>query len=216
MSDRRSRAVPFYIDAGADRAGDVGQARAIRQRQCDPQIEALIRLVSVKILRLAEVISRTSSLAFKDRFHVKHTELRILVYLAAYEPISLSELSRLIHIDKAWISRSLRDLIRRRFVATAKHPTHSRASRFSLTNAAEALLSDIAPTTMAYQRKLLQGLRRNDVERILDLLLARAEKMLQVAAQQNIAASQHRRRSVIAKSRASRKRSNGHLRLPKP
>ena len=122
--------------------------------------------------------------AIIERFGVKPTDLRILVMLGAYQPISVNEVSRRTHIDKAWISRSLRGLLRRKLIKKTAHPSDSRASLLSLTSKGEALLRKIAPVAQEYQRQLLQGQRSRDVERVLDLLSARAEEMFQLATQQ--------------------------------
>ena len=148
-----------------------------------PHIDTLIGLVSVRIVRLAELILRIGTHTFKQRFGVKPTDLRILVMLGAYQPISVNEVSRRTHIDKAWISRSLRGLLGRRLIKRTSHPSDSRASLLSLTKKGEALLREIAPVAEEYQRQLLQGQRGRDVERVLDLLSARAEEMFEAAAQ---------------------------------
>lgn len=170
-----------------------GAARgARRRREHAPHIDALIRLVSVRIVRLSELILRIGILAFKDRFGVKPTDLRILVMLGAYQPISVNEVSRRTHIDKAWISRSLRGLMRRKFIKRAAHPSDSRASLLSLSMRGEALLREIAPVAEKYQRQLLQGQRSRDVGRVLDLLSARAEEMFQAAIQEKDRTARHR------------------------
>jgi DNA-binding MarR family transcriptional regulator len=156
-----------------------------RRRGHAPHIDALIRLVSVRIVRLSEVILRIGTLTFKNRFGVKSTDLRILVMLGAYQPISVNEVSRRAHIDKAWISRSLRGLMRRKLVAKTAHPSDNRASLLSLTGQGEKLLREITPVAQEYQRQLLQGQRLQDVERVLDLLSARAEEMFQASMRQN-------------------------------
>ena len=158
----------------------VGKSR----REHAPHIDALIRLVSVRIVRLSELILLIGTRTFKERFGVKPTDLRILVMLGAYQPISVNEVSRRTHIDKAWISRSVRGLMRRKLIARTAHPSDSRASLLSLTRKGEALLREIAPVAQEYQRQLLQGQRTRDVERVLDLLSARAEEMFQLAMQQ--------------------------------
>jgi len=161
------------------------EAIASRHRQEHaPHIDALIRLVSVRIVRLSELILRIGTHTFKERFGVKPTDLRILVMLGAYQPISVNEVSRRTHIDKAWISRSLRGLLRRKLIKRTSHPSDSRASLLSLTKKGEALLREIAPVAEEYQRQLLQGQRARDVERVLDLLSARAEEMFEAAVQQ--------------------------------
>jgi DNA-binding MarR family transcriptional regulator len=148
-------------------------------REPEPHIDALIRLVSVRIVRIAELILRIGTLTFKERFGVKPTDLRILVMLGAYQPISVNEVSRRTHIDKAWISRSLTGLLRRKLITRTAHPSDSRASLLSLTKKGEGLLRQIAPVAQDYQRQLLQGQRARDVERVLDLLSARAEEIFQ-------------------------------------
>jgi DNA-binding MarR family transcriptional regulator len=178
MSAASSQSVPQPKAAGAGR-------RVRRGREHAPHIDALIRLVSVRIVRLSEMILRIGTLTFRERFGVKPTDLRILVMLGAYQPISVNEVSRRTHIDKAWISRSLGGLMRRDLIAKTGHPSDNRASLLSLTIQGEALLREIAPVAQAYQRQLLQGQRLQDVERVLDLLSARAEEMFHAATRQN-------------------------------
>ncbi len=160
------------------------RGRVRRRREHAPHIDTLIRLVSVRVVRLSELILRIGILAFKDRFGVKPTDLRILVMLGAYQPISVNEVSRRTHIDKAWISRSLRGLLRRKLIRRSAHPSDSRAALLSLTSKGEALLRQIAPVAEEYQRQLLQGQKSRDVERMLDMLSARAEEMFQAAIRQ--------------------------------
>jgi DNA-binding MarR family transcriptional regulator len=151
----------------------------MRRREHAPHIDALIRLV--RMVRLAELIRRMATLTFEDRFGVKNTDLRILVMLAAHQAISVNEVSRRTHIDKAWISRPLRSLLRRKLVTKTAHPTDGPASLVSLTKAGEALLLEIAPVALMHQRQLLQGLRSREVERLLGLLSERAQEMLRLA-----------------------------------
>lgn len=158
--------------------------RVRRRREHAPHIDALIRLVSVRIVRLSELILRIGILAFTDKFGVKPTDLRILVMLGAYQPISVNQVSRRTHIDKAWISRSIRALMRRKLITKTAHPSDNRARLLSLTRQGEALLRKIAPVAQEYQHQLLQGQRSSDVERVLDLLSARAEEMFEVAMNQ--------------------------------
>jgi DNA-binding MarR family transcriptional regulator len=176
--------VPYPEILEVARSGRLDPAKAKRRQKHPPHIDALIRLVSVRIVRLSELILRIGTVTFKDRFGVKPTDLRILVILGAYQPISVNEVSRRTHVDKAWISRSLKGLLRRKLIKKTAHPSDSRASLLSLTKKGEALLREIAPVAEEYQRQLLQGQRGRDVERVLDLLSARAEEMFQLAIQQ--------------------------------
>lgn len=163
-----------------ERARGVNPLRVRRHRE-SRHIDALIRLVPVRLIRLAELISRLATVTFVHRFGVKNTHLRILVMLGAHQPISVNELSRRTHIDKAWISRSLRGLVRRKLVTKAAHPADRRASLITLTKAGEALLQEIAPVALKHERQLLQELPSRDVERLLGILSRRAEEMLRLA-----------------------------------
>jgi DNA-binding MarR family transcriptional regulator len=166
-------------------------AKAEHHREPAPHIDALIRLVAVRVVRVADLILRIGTLTW-DRWGLKNTDLRILAMLGAYQPISVNEISRRAHIDKAWISRSSRSLLRRKLITKSAHPADSRASSLALTKKGEALLREIAPVAQEYQRQLLQGQRSRDVERVLDLLAARAEEMFQRTAQKNKRASRRR------------------------
>jgi len=157
--------------------------KAESHREHPPHIEALIRLISVRVVRLSDLLLRIGKSTFESRFGVKLTELRILIILGAFRSISVNEISRRTHIDKAWISRSLTGLLRRKLIKKTAHPEDSRASSLSLTAKGEALLREIAPVAEEYQRQLLQGQSGREVERVLDLLALRAEEMYQQAAQ---------------------------------
>lgn len=157
----------------------VSPVRPEHRRTRSPHIDTLIELVSVRVVRVSDLLMRIGKITFEKRFGVKLTELRILIILGAYHSISVNEISRRTHIDKAWISRSLTGLLRRKLIKKTAHPVDSRASSLSLTKKGEALLLQIAPVAEEYQRQLLQGQRRDDVERALDLLASRAEEIFQ-------------------------------------
>lgn len=184
MSIVDSQTVPYTKILEAARSGRTDLVKPRHPKEHAPHIDTLIRLVSVRIVRLSELILRIGTLTFKERFGVKPTDLRILVMLGAYQPISVNEVSRRTHVDKAWISRSLEGLLRRKLIKRTAHPSDSRASLLSLTNKGEALLRELAPVAEEYQRQLLQGQRARDVERVLDLLSARAEEIFQREVQQ--------------------------------
>lgn len=165
------------IDLASTRTGH--SAKAEHRRDRAPHIDSLIQLVSVRVVRLSDLLLRIGKITFERRFGVKLTELRILIILGAFHSISVNEISRRTHIDKAWISRSLRGLLRRKLIKKTLHPADSRASSLSLTRKGEELLRRIAPVAEEYQRQLLEGQRSSDVERTLDLLAEHAEEIYQ-------------------------------------
>lgn len=196
-SARNGRAAP--APAGTARNGRVA---AVPPIAAEPELLALNRLLSVRLVRLAELISRSAQLALEERFDVKNTELRILVMLGGYAPMSVNELGRRTHIDKAWISRSLRQLIRRGLVNKAPHPTDTRATLISLTRSGRALLRTLAPVALARQSQFLSGLRKSQVDALVDTLTERAEKLLHGAMIDAGTATRRKPRTRRRRSRA--------------
>lgn len=180
-----------------------GRRKTEHHREHPPHIEALIGLISVRVVRLSDLLLRIGKSTFETGFGVKLTELRILIILGAYRSISVNEISRRTHIDKAWISRSLTGLLRRKLIKKTAHPEDSRASSLSLTAKGEALLREIAPVAEEYQRQLLQGQCGRDVERVLDLLALRAEEMYQQSVQNG-----RRRNSRLGRTASVPERTN--------
>lgn len=171
---------------------NTSRATTSHRRERAAHIETLIQLVSVRVVRLSDLLMRIGKITFERRFGVKLTELRILIILGAFHSISVNEISRRTHIDKAWISRSLKGLLRRKLIKKTAHPADSRASSLSLTKKGEALLRQVAPVAEEYQRQLLEGQRSQDVERVLDLLATRAEGIYQRSLPGNDRSSRHR------------------------
>lgn len=161
------------------RTRKMSDAKGAHRGDHEPHIETLIRLVSVRVMRVSDLLMRIGKITFEGRFGIKLTELRILIILGAFQSISVNEISRRTHVDKAWISRSLRGLLRRKLIKKTAHPADSRASSLTLTKKGEALLREIAPVAEDYQRQLLQGQLGSDVERVLDQLADRAEEIYQ-------------------------------------
>ena len=144
----------------------------------DPAAMTMDGYITVRAVQLAEIISRGASQVFETRFGVKNTELRILVHLGG-QALAVNELARRTHVDKAWISRSLRALEARGLVVRTPHPTDARASLVRLTEAGDALVQSFAPLAAARNHRLLAGLDEAEVYRIFDALILRAEDILQ-------------------------------------
>jgi DNA-binding MarR family transcriptional regulator len=138
---------------------------------------AMDGFITVKAVQLAEIISRGASQVFETRFGVKNTELRILVHLG-HQALAVNELARRTHVDKGWISRSLRGLEARGLVVRTSHPTDARASLVQLTLEGEALVRSFAPVAAARNRRLLAGLDEEEVYGLFDALILRAEDIL--------------------------------------
>lgn len=134
--------------------------------------------VTVRLVQLAEVIAKAASETFETRFGVKNTELRILSQLSGKDALAVNEIARRTRVDKAWISRSIRALERRGLLVRARHPTDTRATLVSLSAKGRALVEQLEPVARARNERLLKGLDRAEVHRLLDTLLERADDLL--------------------------------------
>ena len=159
--------------AGTDNGGSRRVSREV--------LDVLNGLAGMKVVRLAEIIIFSASQTLKSRFGLRNTDLRILVILGLHQPLSLNEVTRRTRIDRAWISRTVRQLERRGLVARVPNPMHKRGSLLSLTRSGEAMLCDIAPVAMGHEERLLKGLHKKEVDQILDVLMARAEEIYRAA-----------------------------------
>jgi len=139
---------------------------------------ALTDLVAFRLVHLADLISRGASLVFEKEFGLSNAELRALIALGEEQPLTIGDLSRRARIDKAWVSRSVKDLLARGLLVRSNHPTDSRMGLLSLTRAGETLVAEIAPIAWARQSRLLQGLEAGDVTRLIDTLNKNAEELL--------------------------------------
>ena len=142
-----------------------------------PRNEQLEHLVLAKIARLGVACELSASAVYGPRFGVRNHELKVLNVLAYAEPMSMSELSRRAHIDKAWVSRSLAGLVQRGLVQKGHKANDERITLVQLTPEGETLVQRLAPTMLTREDTLLVGLDRGLVDWLLDTLLERLEAM---------------------------------------
>jgi DNA-binding MarR family transcriptional regulator len=135
-------------------------------------------LVAVKIIQIAEIISRSASQVYEAGYGVRNSELRILLLLGAGEALSVNEISRRAGIDKAWISRSIDAMMKAGLTRRIPHPNDDRRALVSLTDRGLQRLRVITPIALTRDRHMLAGLERKEVHKVLDALRGRAELLL--------------------------------------
>jgi DNA-binding MarR family transcriptional regulator len=78
--------------------------------------------VAVRIVRISEILQRLATRKIEARWGLRNTDLRILNILDGEESVAVSEVGRRTHVDKAWISRSIRQLMARGLVVRSTDP----------------------------------------------------------------------------------------------
>jgi DNA-binding MarR family transcriptional regulator len=135
-------------------------------------------LVAVKIIQIAEIISRSASQVYEAGYGIRNSELRILLLLGTGEKLTVNEISRRAGIDKAWISRSLDVMMKAELVKRVPHPTDSRKNLISLAEKGERSLRVITPIALTRDKHILAGLDEREIHKVLDILRSRAQELL--------------------------------------
>ena len=134
--------------------------------------------MAFRLIHLADVISRAATTVFERRYGINNSELRALIVLREDQPLTLAELGRRGRIDKAWISRSIDSLQKRRLVNRNGHPTDSRMILISLTTEGVEMTRKLAPIAWERQKRLLSGLSQREAFRVIEILEKNANDLL--------------------------------------
>lgn len=135
----------------------------------------------MRIVRLAEVYARLAKIAVETPYGLRTTELRILNILDHAGSVSINEISRRAYVDKAWISRTVRDLEERGLVRREANSSDARKTHALITPKAQALLDGIRPGARKSEERVFEGIDEKRFKREMDLLLANAEALLEQA-----------------------------------
>ena len=152
-----------------------------RPRLTDPSLHVLESLITYRLTRIADTLVRAASQIYRAQHDVTLTELRLLATIGRHQPLAVNEASRLTGIDKAWVSRSLAALVKRKLVVRQRHPSDSRIVLLSLTYMGKTKVQRIVPLAVARNERLLAALserKRTIVNEILDHLQFQVEELL--------------------------------------
>ena len=130
--------------------------------------------------RLSALAGRTSRLlsrVYEARFGISIPEWRVVAHVAAHDALSLREVSRLTHLDKATASRAVARLAENGFLAKRTNAADRRLVELSLTRKGRRLFAEIEPLALAFEAELVGGLSAEDVA-LLHGLIARLDRRL--------------------------------------
>jgi DNA-binding MarR family transcriptional regulator len=135
-------------------------------------------IVQVRLMRVNEVINQIRRHSV-GALGLRSTDLRILNILYDVEAISINELARRAHVDKAWISRSVVQLLEKKWISKQQDPNDSRAQLVRLTQKSRKMLDEVRPQVLLNEQILLQGINEVVFKKNLDLLLDSAVALLE-------------------------------------
>ncbi len=153
-----------------------------RLRLADPERDTRMRtledLVAVRIVRISEVLTRLATQAIGSRVGLRNTDLRLMNLLDGYQGVTVNEIARRAHVDKAWVSRSLRELEKNGLVTRKRNMKDSRLTVVDLSAKGRALLDQARPLAVSREVRLLDGIDPVAFKASLERLMLNAEKML--------------------------------------
>lgn len=136
--------------------------------------------ISVKMVRTSEALARIATLKIERRWGLKNTDLRILNTLDGHDDgLPVSELARRVHVDKGWISRSVKQLERRGLVGAKPDPADPRRTLVSMSDVGREKLEEVRPHSLQAEVALLDGIDARKLKAMLDRLEANAAAMLE-------------------------------------
>jgi DNA-binding MarR family transcriptional regulator len=137
-------------------------------------------LVSSKVIRLANILRRSSTLVYGRRLGLSQVEWRVVALVGEHAPVSLNSLAELMALDKGQTSRAVSALVARRLVLR-EYRRKGRGIRITLTTRGVEIYGKLMASALERNRVLLHGM--NDEERtqffqVLDRLTRLARTIL--------------------------------------
>lgn len=137
-------------------------------------------LVSSKVLKLANVLRRGSTLIYGRKLGLSQVEWRIVALVGEHAPVSLNELADLLDLDKGQTSRSVSALVARRLMLR-EYRRDGRGIRITLTARGTDVYGQLMASALERNRVLLNGMTAQEKTQlfvILDRLTALARTIL--------------------------------------
>jgi DNA-binding MarR family transcriptional regulator len=144
-----------------------------QQLDLDKYVPALVNFLSNKL-------SAGASHCYRKYFDVGVIEWRVLAMLKVESDISANRICQVIGLDKAAVSRALKQLQTAGYVSFLKDKYDGRSSLVQLTAQGIELHDKILEVALAREKLLLEGVSPEDLEVLLKVLLKLNQNLKQV------------------------------------
>ena len=161
-----------------------GNSELVRRRSCRRGAGAAAKpsdLLSSKVIRLANVLRRSSTLVYGRRFGLSQVEWRIVALVGEHGPVTLNALAELMGLDKGQTSRGVSALVARRLLLR-EYRREGRGIRITLSVRGTQMYDDLMTSALERNRVLLHGMNaaeKNEFFEILDRLTRLARTVLE-------------------------------------
>jgi DNA-binding MarR family transcriptional regulator len=137
-------------------------------------------LVSSKVLKLANVLRRASTLVYGRKLVLSQVEWRIVALVGEHAPVSLNALADLMDLDKGQTSRGVSALVARRLMLR-EYRRDGRGIRITLSARGAEIYRELMASALERNRVLLSGMNAEEKTQLfktLDRLTALARTIL--------------------------------------
>jgi DNA-binding MarR family transcriptional regulator len=137
-------------------------------------------LLSSKVIRLANLLRRSSTLVYGRKLGLSQVEWRIVALVGEHAPVSLNALADLMGLDKGQVSRAVSALVASRLVLR-EYRREGRGIRITLTARGEDVYGELMASALERNRVLLAGMsaaEKIEFLNVLDRLTALARAIL--------------------------------------
>ncbi|HKA78705.1 MAG TPA: winged helix DNA-binding protein [Xanthobacteraceae bacterium] len=126
-------------------------------------------LVSSKVLKLANVLRRASTLVYGRKLALSQVEWRIVALVGEHAPVSLNALADLLDLDKGQTSRSVSALVARRLMLR-EYRRDGRGIRITLTARGIEVYRELMASALERNRVLLGGMTAEEKTQLFEIL----------------------------------------------
>ena len=156
-----------------------------------PSAIDLDRYIPAYFIWIANKITRGASQNYLNLFGVGAEVWRCMVLLAIHDTISAQQISQIIGMDKASVSRCFKQMVAKKLIALELDETDGRIRLASLTLHGRHIHDQILGIALARERALVQVLSAQEIEVLLGLLKRVHENLpaVELATQEYIADS---------------------------
>ena len=136
----------------------------------DHPAEHITSFLTFRIARTQNKLNAQIAHYLKTQADVSLVDWRVLRLLDAMGDTTMSQLSRLLQMDKGQLSRKLRGLIDRALIDSRMDQRDSRQQILRIDTAGRQLVAELMPMVQRRQRLLVEGISEDDLETFLDVL----------------------------------------------
>ncbi len=148
------------------------QPRAVIARDAKTDANAGAKpsdLVSSKVIRLANVLRRSSTLVYGRKFGLSQVEWRIVALVGEHAPITLNALADLMGLDKGQTSRGVSALVNRRRLLR-EYRRDGRGIAITLGPRGTELYRELMTSALERNRVLLHGMTDSEKREFFEIL----------------------------------------------